>query len=365
MPMPTGSVNFGMTHTSTVGLNGVPSKFNASGQNHLLPMIEAYASTQMLKRMMPFMVFEKFGQTFELPTNSTATARFRRYLPLDSTPVELEEGVTPANTPLDAETFECTLKEYGAVTTISNRIFDLHPDKVVDEAVDVLGEQAAQMMERARIAVLEGGITQIYRPGASALVATRVLVNNKLTTALQRNIVRTFMKNNVERITKIVKSTPSFNTEAISGAYVAICHPNLIHDIRSMTNFVDAKNYGSVSAWENEIGSVEDVRYLTTTLMPYYTGQGADKGATWEGTDATATTKADVYPVIFLGKDAYGIIPLKGKSALTPSIIAPSKNAYDPLGQRGYVGWKAYQTTVILNPYAIAKAEVCCSVLGV
>jgi len=33
----------------------------------------------MLTRALPLLVFEKFGQTYPLPTNSTQTAKFRRY----------------------------------------------------------------------------------------------------------------------------------------------------------------------------------------------------------------------------------------------------------------------------------------------
>ena len=37
------------------------------------------APLSMLKRAMPYLQLEKFGQTYPLPTNSTNTAKFRRY----------------------------------------------------------------------------------------------------------------------------------------------------------------------------------------------------------------------------------------------------------------------------------------------
>ena len=364
MAMPANSIYYGMTHAAAVN-GGVPAEFNAAGVNHLKPMMDAFVSSSLLDRMLPHLVFEKFGQAFELPTRSTKSARFRRYLPLDNTPVQLEEGVTPAETPLDAETYECTLKQYGALVTISDVILDTHTDPILNEAIDLLAEQSAQMMERVRIDALLSAITAIYRPGATALVSNRNQVANKITRALQRQITQVFKKNNIPMINKIIRSTASFGTESVANGYVAICHPNLAHDVRSMPGFIDPKNYGTLSAWDNEIGSVEDVRYVYTTLMPIYTGQGADKGTSWTGTDAVATTKADVYPIIFLGKDAYGIVPLKGKSALAPFVVPATPSKSDPLGQRAHIGWKSYLTCIILNPYAIAKAEVCCSEIGV
>jgi hypothetical protein len=43
------------------------------------PAVAAYSIVRMLKRAMPYLQLEKFGQTYPLPTNSTQTAKFRRY----------------------------------------------------------------------------------------------------------------------------------------------------------------------------------------------------------------------------------------------------------------------------------------------
>ena len=43
------------------------------------PAVAAYSVVRMLKRAMPYLHLEKFGQTYPLPTNSTQTAKFRRY----------------------------------------------------------------------------------------------------------------------------------------------------------------------------------------------------------------------------------------------------------------------------------------------
>ena len=43
------------------------------------PAVAAYSVVRMLKRAMPYLHIEKFGQTYPLPTNSTQTAKFRRY----------------------------------------------------------------------------------------------------------------------------------------------------------------------------------------------------------------------------------------------------------------------------------------------
>jgi N4-gp56 family major capsid protein len=73
---------------------------------------------------------------------------------------------------------------------------------------------------------------------------------------------------------------------------------------------------------------------------------------------STSGTSADVYPILYIARDAYGIVPLRGKDSLTPMVVNPKPAAGDPLGQRGTVGWKAWQSAVILQDAFLIRAEV-------
>ena len=121
-----------------------------------------------------------------------------------------------------------------------------------------------------------------------------------------------------------------------------------------MTGFTPAEKYGSITPWENEIGKVDDVRYVSSTIFEPWADAGGAKGAML----STTGTSADVYPVLYLGRDAYGIIALKGQYALTPMVVNPKPSDSDPLAQRGSCSWKAYQTCVILNDSWIARLEI-------
>ena len=73
---------------------------------------------------------------------------------------------------------------------------------------------------------------------------------------------------------------------------------------------------------------------------------------------STTGTLADVYPVLFLSPNAFGVVPLKGGSAMTPMVLNPNVvRGGDPLAQRGSMGWKTYFTAVILNQSWIGRAE--------
>ena len=71
-----------------------------------------------------------------------------------------------------------------------------------------------------------------------------------------------------------------------------------------------------------------------------------------------APTGADVYGTIIIGKGAYGVVDVAGKSK-PETIIKPlgSAGAADPLNQRATVGWKAFMTAVRLQELAILRVE--------
>lgn len=233
--------------------------------------------------------------------------------------------------------------------TITDVILDTHEDQTLNEAVNLLGEQAAQMIEKMRFGVLKAGTNVLFANGAA-----RAAVNTAISINLQRRAVRALKRQNARFITSIVRSTPSYGTENVAPGYVALIHPDLEADVRQLTGFVPAEKYGSMTPWENELGKCEDVRYVSSTIFEPWADAGGAKGTML----STTGTNADVYPVLFVGRDAYAIVALKGMFALTPMVVNPKPSDSDPLAQRGHVSWKAMQTAVILNDSFMIRAEV-------
>lgn len=334
------------------------------------PRVAAYAVSQLLKRGLPYLVIEKFGQTYPIPTNATKTAKFRRYFLLgatggagDGNPAEafstplalnpLVEGVTPTGKQLSNQDYTVTLVQYGDFLTITDVVLDTAEDQVLQQATEALGESAAQTIETIRFNILKAGLNVFWSNGGA-----RSAVNTPINLAMQRRVTTALTRQNAKKITSIVKSTPDFRTEPVEASYVALIHPDCETDVRNMTGFIPTKQYGSTTAWEMEIGAVEQVRYLTSTVFaPFPDAGGAYSGS---GTAMRSTTgvNADVYPVLFLGRDAFGIVPLKGKDSLVPMVVNPKPAPGDPLAQRGTVGWKAMTTAVILNDAWMARLEV-------
>lgn len=318
------------------------------------PRTAAHASKELLKRGIPYMVLEKFGQSKPLPEASSTTIKFRRYTALTAVPTALIEGVTPTAQTLDSDDVTVTLSQYGGLVRISDVILDTHEDDVLNESIALLGEQAAQQIENMRFGKLIAGSNFGFSNGA-----VRSAVNTPLTVGVQRRAIRALKRQNARPITSIVRSTPSFGTENVAPAFVGLVHPDLEGDLRNQTNFVPAEKYGTITPWENEIGKLEDVRYLSSTIFAAFTAD-ADKGGAVGLMLPNATTPANaaVYPVLYLGRDAYGITALKGQYAVTPMVVNPKPSDSDPLAQRGSVGWKAMQSAVILNDAWMYRLEV-------
>lgn len=330
---------------------------SSSTAGTLSTMANVYVVAKMLIRALPYLVFEKFGQAYPLPTKSTKTAKFRRFESLDATPKNLIEGVTPAAQAFSVTDIEATVQQYGNLVTLTDVLLDTNDSPVMEQVTQIVGEQAAETVENMRIGVLTGGTNVEFANGT-----TRGEVNMPISLPLQRRITRKLKNQKARFLTDSIKSTPRFYTESISPCFVAVCHPDCEADIRSMPHFQDVKDYGNTSPWENEIGAVEGVRYLFTTLMKCWPDAGGAKmNLVGDTMVSTHGDKADVYPILFLAKDAYGLVPLKGAESLTPVIINPSHTESDPLAQRAHVAWKTMQTCVILNQAWMVRAEVACT----
>lgn len=317
------------------------------------PRTAAYAVKDLLERAHPDMILEKFGEPQTLPAHNTKTAKFRRYNALPKATTPLTEGVAPSGTPMTVTDVSVTLSQYGAYVPTTDVIADTHEDPVLQELTQgLIPQQAAETIEAIRYGVLQASTNKFYAGG----VAGRANVAAAFDLNTQRKIVRALKRQNAKKVTKVVKAGPNIATEPVAAAFICIVHPDLEPTIRGLTGFVPVEKYAGITPYESELGKVEDVRYITSTLNAPYANAGGTAGANWVSTGGTAV---DVYPMIFLASRAYGIIALKGKFAAEIFVANPRPTpGVDPLAQQGSVGWKTMQGAVILNDLWMGVAEV-------
>ncbi len=323
--------------------------------SNLSQRTNAYAAKEMLAHAEPIACLSKFGMIKPMPKNKANTIKFRRPVPLAVATTPLTEGTPPTSQALSYEDVTVALSQYGNVVEITDVVHDLAEDPVLKDASMMCGEQAMETIETLMWGVIRGGTNVVYANGSARNAVNTVLTLNK-----QRAITRTLKNNRGKKVTNMLSSSVKFNTEAVAAAYIAFAHTDLEADIRGLAGFTPTEKYGSMQAIPYEIGKVEDVRYVLTPVLDSF----ADAGGTAGSMVSTSGSAADVYPIVYVAKDAYGHVALKGADAITPTIINPGQlDKSDPLGQKGMVGWKYYHKSFIANQAWMVRAEVAATAL--
>lgn len=313
-----------------------------------------YFEREILKHAGPVTVLDKFAMTKPMPKNKGQTIEFRRPRTFTPATTPLVEGVTPTATTFQYDTVSVSLKQYGQIVEITDHIEDTHKDPVLNDAANQCGENVGRTTEALLYGVVKAGTSVIYANGTA-----RGDVNTPVSLAKIRAAVRSLQAQKAMPITRMLAPSPDYGTRAVEAAFVAVCHTDLEADIRSLPGFVKVAEYGSRQPiHERELGTVENVRFITSPDLPSW----ADAGGTYNASGTMVTTSgsnADVYPILIFGKEAFATVPLKGQGAVEPTIIpVGQKTKDDPLGQRGYVGWKTWWAGKILNELWIERIEV-------
>lgn len=314
------------------------------------PRTTAYADRRLLERAKINNILGQFGQVRVLPKRATQVISFRRYNKLDSTPVVLQEGVTPTGKTLTKTDVTATVKQYGDWIQITDVILDTHEDPVLQESIDVLGDQAEEMYDKVRAGVLKAGTNVVYANGTA-----RTDVNTAITATTIDKITRTLERQEAKPLRAIVKAGPNIGTLPIPPAFIAVCHSDLRKDLEAISGWTPVHKYASTEGLINgEAGSIGQFRFVFDNNLSAWADGGGAKGSMI----STTGTLADVYPVLIFGKDAYGLVPLGGKEAVSTYVNNPKSITGDELAQRGSVGWKGWTTAAILNDLWMCRAEV-------
>lgn len=321
----------------------------------------------ILKHAIPVEVLGITGMNKPMPKNNGKVASFRRWLPVGGVDnkwitgtnvgtfapdFETTEGVTPSAGTLTAVDIEVTLKQYSVLFAVTDQTTDLYEDDVPSEMKAQTGETMGLIREMVRYGELKGATNKFYAGGTS-----RDTVDETLSLNLLRKVTKNLLGNHAKRVTKVLSSSGNYGTQAVEAGFLVFCSTDMEAAIRDLAGFKNVTDYGAKQTInENEIGSVERFRFILSPELAGYTNLGAAVGAT--GLYSTSGSNIDVYPVIVVGEDAWGQVALRGVNAMDVTWLpAGTKDKNDPLGQRGYIGAKAYHAAVILNQGYMAVIE--------
>lgn len=300
---------------------------NLTTTSQVDPAVATFYDRVLLKRALPNLVHDMFGQVRNIPSGSGNTIKFRRYASLSAATTPLTEGVTPAGKALSKTDLTATVSQYGDFVHITDIVDLTVEDPVLTEASEILGEQAGLTIDTITRDIL-CACASLYActGGSNAQTPTQI------STADCDAAVKTLLSANTKFVTSIVTASTGVGTTPVRPAFWAISHTDLIDAIEACTGFLHHSKYPKQNdVQEGEWGQVSNIRFLTTT--------NGDKTA----------GSPDVYRVPVIGQNAYGVTRIE-KGALMNIVKAfGSAGTGDPLNQRATSGWKAMYVARILN----------------
>ena len=374
---------------------------------------KTYYDRQLLESAKSRFVFSKYGQKRALPLHNGKQVEFRRWELFDPNDAidGLQEGITPTGQDLTQSNVTADISQYGAYVEVSDVLDMTAYDDVINDSVELLGEQLGTVVEWVtRDAVCAGTNVQYANARTSR---NSVTSSDKLTFTEIRKAVRSLKK----------AKARMFSENGRAPHFICICSPEAVYDLQSDSLWQDVSKYANAEQiYSGEIGRMYGVVFIestetktfrteftkttaadcTTTSIklttPLTAAQlaylksggkisiGSIHNLSVDTTNAAAGDTAitlsaaldsapsaslsiigedagadgtPVYTSVVFGKDAYGVISIDGSDTIQ-SIIKPcgSAGTGDPLNQRATIGAKvAGYAAKILNDLWIVRIE--------
>lgn len=295
--------------------------------------VSTFYDRKMLTKAKASLVHNRYAQVRDIPRNNTDAIRFRRYSLLAPSLDTIVEGVTPSLDTLSITNVDATVQQYGRGYLLTDKLMFTTLDPILLEVADILGENAGNTLDQ--ITREELATTTTIQYASSATSNATVTSAMKITKAEIQEAVRTLKNNNTKKITSMVNASDGFNTSPVDACYIGIVHPNTTYDLKNIPGFIRVEEYGSRVAMENEVGALDEVRFIETTNAKVYTGEGA--------------SSIDVYGTLIFGSDFYAITRIAGEAMKNIVKPAGSAGSADPFDQRQTSAWKATFVATILN----------------
>lgn len=212
-----------------------------------------------------------------LPKNSGRTFQYTRYDRIALPQVRLSEGVTPNGSSMAISIVDCVMDQWGDFVSLSDVAIDSVKHPVLQQAIELLGMQAAETVDREIIKVALTG-TNIFFPG----------------TVTARGSLTSGSKLSSAAMGKIVAQLRNDGAMPYDGEYFrGVLDPFSEDDMQNDTTFVDAAKYGAIKKLEvGEIGAWKGVRWMRSNTLPALSLLTGESGASSNtvGSLAASTT---------------------------------------------------------------------------
>lgn len=244
-----------------------------------------YIQKKTLELTQHQIVVSQIAERVELPKGMGTTYYAFRYerVPLPYT--TLAEGVPAAGENMTITQVTGTVAQWGDLIRITDvaELTIYHP--VFKKAIELIGLQATETVERNTFNAIMGG-TQVNYVGAvgarASLTGSSVMTPHELNRAAGTlfTLGARYYQGGSETDMKMkAASGAQGESKAAAPHYVAVIHPLVEQDLRENSTIVTAWQYSDIGKLYNaEIGQWSGIRFTRSNLVPSWTGAAAVSG---------------------------------------------------------------------------------------
>lgn len=258
---------------------------------------EKFLAAKLLNRSLLKLVAASICEKVAQPKGTGLTANFVRYKRMNVPLTSLAEGVDPSDSTFALESVTVTLDQWGDVMTLTDvaQLTTKHP--LVQQAMELLSENAQRVIDReVQIVWLAG--TNVQYPG-TATSRTTIATTDKISDVVLHKAYVTMVdagappREGPSGGVMVAQASGSVNN---GKSYVAVCGPQVIRDVMAVStsfgSWVSVASYQNAKALYNaEVGTWLGFRFVETNFIPKFamfgnttaavtSGNGFDSGGT-------------------------------------------------------------------------------------
>lgn len=268
-----------------------------------------------------------------------------------TTPTALTEGVAPTTlTEVKVGYVDITMYQQGGLATITDKLQAIDLLNTLQVYSRTMGEDAALDYDTViRDALISGvansNATYVNSTNDGGYFERFAGVVNTGTSSADFASLLGLSKTN-GRITRgaalgVITQLATAKIPTIGGNYVAVCPPQVIHDIRQDEMWLRAATHVDTQNLYKDLEIMLDGCAYVKANNPFIEGQ------VYLTESATDPGDGMIYNTIYLGQEAFGLPNLTNKRAgagtSAPRIVVLDKeDKSDPLNQKTVIGWKSF-----------------------
>jgi N4-gp56 family major capsid protein len=266
---------------------------------------EKFLAAKLLNRSLLKLVAASICEKVAQPKGTGLTAYFVRYKRMNVPVTTIAEGVDPSDSTFALEQVTVTLDQWGDVLTLTDvsQLTTKHP--LVQQAMELLSENAQRVIDREVQLVWLAGTNVQYGDGSvssRASVTTAMTISNSILHKAYVSLVDAGAPPREGPAGGVLVSQAQ--GQYLNGrSYVAVCGPQVIRDLMvtstSFGSWVSVASYQNAKALYNaEVGTWLGFRFVETNFIPKFSMFGNTTAAVTlpanfgTGTPTVATVNA-------------------------------------------------------------------------